>query len=267
MKHLGFDIGATHMRITELRENGIGPVLRINTPADPTEAVDAFTDLTASFGPEIETLRGGVAAIVDEEGSIVTATNLPQWNAFPFARALSQRLKASVRVRNDAELAALGEAAYGAGKEARSLAYLGVGTGVGTAFVEEGTIRAHSSDGEARAAVIALSSGGTLEERIGGRALARRFGAPAETLSRKEWDELTPLLAEGIENAMRLWEPDVIALGGSLMNEEDGFRLGDVVKALEKRVRKAHPPVALAALEDSSALYGAKAWAASASEQ
>lgn len=266
MKNLGFDIGATHMRITELRENGIGPVLRINTPSDAAEAVDAFMDLTASFGPEIETVIGGVAAIVDEEGSIVTATNLSHWNGFPFARSLGQRLHAPVRLRNDAELAALGEAVYGVGKDARSVAYIGVGTGVGTAFVEEGAIRAHSSDGESRDTVITLSSGGTLEERIGGHALALRFGVSPENLARKEWDELTPLLAEGIENAMRLWEPEVVVLGGSLMNEEDGFRLADVVKALEKRVRKAPPPIAVAALGDSSGLYGAKAWAASFTE-
>lgn len=259
MKHLGFDIGATHLRITDLREGGIGPVVRINTPKDPSEAIDAFAELTAAFGPEIETATGGVAAIIAEDGSIVTSTNLPDWNGYPFARMLAARLRTNVRVRNDAELAGLGEAVFGAGKEAKDVAYIGVGTGVGTSHIVEGKIEARSSD-EGRAKIIALADGTTLEERVAGHALTDRFGISPEKLLRKEWDALTPLLAEGVANAIALWSPELVVLGGSLMNEEDGFRVGDVSKALARFAGRKHPPVVRAELGDSSGLYGAKAW-------
>ncbi len=264
MKHLGFDIGATHLRITELRGEGLGPVVRINTPHDPNEAIDAFVELTAAFGAEIETATGGVPAVVGEDGCIRSATNLPQWNGFPFARALSQRLAATVQIRNDAELAGLGEAVSGAGKESRIVAYLGIGTGVGTSRIVEQVIEPGSSGGAERLAIITRADGGTLEEFIGGRALTDRFGVVPEKLARAAWDTLTPALAEGVANAIRLWQPDMVVLGGSLMNEEDGFRIEDVEQALRKRRSKEPlPPVVRAALGDSSGLYGAAAWARS----
>ncbi len=48
-------------------------------------------------------------------------------------KALGERIGSAVTIDNDANLAALGEYTYGAGKSARQFVYLTIGTGVGPA--------------------------------------------------------------------------------------------------------------------------------------
>jgi predicted NBD/HSP70 family sugar kinase len=255
---LGFDIGATHLRIAELTSEGIGRTERLDTPHVPREATRLLASLAHEIaGDTIESITGGVAAIV-EQGIITFSTNLPSWKGFDFRTALSERVHAPVTLINDVELDALGEALYGAGKGYTRVAYIGLGTGVGTALVQKGIIEAHSSDGIVRDTIIALSDGDTLEERIGGRALAAQHGVSPAELSQTVWQELAPLLAEGVANAARLWSPDCIVLGGSLMNEESGFRLEEVQRTLSPELSRR---LVRAALGDASGLYGAKALA------
>ncbi|MDB5195590.1 MAG: putative glucokinase [Parcubacteria group bacterium] len=255
---LGFDIGATNMRLAVITSEGIGAIRHSATPADPSAAVK----ILALFARELaggvpELLTGGIAAII-EDGVIAFSTNLPTWKGYDFRAALSESTGAPVLVANDAELAALGEATYGAGRGKELVAYIGIGTGVGTGLVRHGTVQPHSSDGIDRVTIITLSDGSTLETRIGGRALYERYGKLAETLARGVWDELTPLLAEGIGNAVRMWSPDIVVLGGSLMNEQNGFRIEEVERALP-----AHLPVRIehSLFGDAAGLQGARALA------
>lgn len=262
MSIIVFDIGASNMRVAELTATGIGPIAHAKTPTHPLRAVEALARLVRGLRGEVDAFYGGIPAIVEADGSVASATNLPAWKGFPFTLVLERMLGVPVHARNDAELAGLGEAIYGAAKGYRTVAYLGLGTGVGTSRIVDGVIEPHSSDGSARDAVIALSGGGTLESRIGGRSLYLRLGAHPEELPRTVWGKLTLTLAEGIENAVRLWEPDVVVLGGSLMNEKTGFRIKEIQNALA-----VHSPHVLtvslraAQLRDASGLYGAKAWA------
>jgi fructokinase len=265
MKHLAFDIGGTTIRMAEVREDGIGPVAHLHTPQLPEEAIDeivALAHTAASSG--IASIVCGLAAIVREEGSVATATNLPSWDGFPFAKELEKHLAAPVRVINDAELAALGEALYGAGKGMRTVAYLGLGTGVGTACVVDGAIEPHSSDTDARETIITLADGDTLEARAGGKALQERYGAVPEAFPREVWNEITPLLAHSVMTAITLWSPDVVILGGSLMNEESGFRLDEVILAVSALPHVADdlPDIRKSELGETSALHGARAFTA-----
>lgn len=262
MKHLAFDIGGTRIRMAEIREGGIGPVAHLHTPQLPDEAIDQIVSLAHTAAPDgIASVVCGLAAIVGGEGKVLTFTNLPSWNYFPFAHELEKHLAAPVRVVNDTELAALGEALYGAGQGMRTVAYIGLGTGVGTACIVDGVIEPHSSDTDARDSIIMLEDGDTLEARAGGKSLHERYDAPAESLPREVWDELTPSLAHSVMNAITLWSPNVVVLGGSLMNEDSGFRLDDVLRAVSAlpNVTDELPDIRKSALGETSALHGARA--------
>ncbi len=249
MSTLVFDIGGTYTRAALLTKEGIGDVRHMRTPAEPAEAVRQL----ASF-EGVAKVVGGFAGVI-EDGVILYSTNLPQWDGFRLAAELEDALGASARVENDAELAGLGEAVFGAGKGKGVVAYIGLGTGVGTARVVDGVVEKHSSEGEARLSVITLSDGTTLEERVGGHSLEKRFGAHPKDLSPDVWIELAPLLAEGVQNAVREWQPDVVVLGGSLMNEENGFQLSRITEALlDDGVA-----VVKAELGDAAGLWGARA--------
>lgn len=258
--NLAFDIGGTHMRIAELTPEGIGRICDVPTPSEPDHALEVFVETAHALSSDIQALVGGVPGIV-RDGVLYEATHLPRWNGTYFAHELEERSGAPVTVINDAELAALGEATYGAGKGEKVVGYLGLGTGIGTCCVIDGVIVPHTSNGAGRASVLTLADGSWLEDRIGGHALTEQYRVKPQALSRATWDILTPLLAEGIANALFAWSPDVLVLGGSLMNEENGFRFMDVVAALTHAHATDTSRVRQALLGDTSGLHGARALA------
>ncbi len=260
MNTIVFDIGGTHMRMALVEGSSIGRAVDMPTPTDPLQAIELLTETARTLTPHIGTLVGGVPSIV-EDGVMLSATNLPRWEGYAFARELGERLGATVHLRNDAELAALGEATYGVGQGMRTVGYLGLGTGIGTACVIERKIVPHTSNGSGRSAVLTLKNGAWLEDLIGGRALSERHGVPPEALPAVVWRELTPHLAEGIANALFVWSPDMLVLGGSLMNEENGFKLSEVQETLSAMGATEERRIHKAALGSASGLYGAMALA------
>ena len=73
-------------------------------------------------------------------GSLLSATNIPCWRDFPLAREIEKRYGLPTRIANDAKVAALAEALWGAGKGYRNVFYVTVGTGIGTGMVLDGRI-------------------------------------------------------------------------------------------------------------------------------
>lgn len=83
----------------------------------------------------------GTPGLADPEGRIVGGCpNIPQWKGTAAGPRLARRLGMRVSVGNDANLAALGEWAFGAAKGARSCVLLTLGTGVGGGLVLDGKL-------------------------------------------------------------------------------------------------------------------------------
>ncbi|MCS7059546.1 MAG: ROK family protein [Anaerolineae bacterium] len=64
-------------------------------------------------------------------GVVMYAPNLPGWIDIPLRDILRQRLGLPVAIGNDANLAALGEQRYGAGRGMKDLVYVTISTGIG----------------------------------------------------------------------------------------------------------------------------------------
>jgi glucokinase len=73
-------------------------------------------------------------------GRLLGATNIPCWRDFPLAREIAKRYGLRTRIANDANVAALAEAVWGAGAGYRNVFYVTLGTGIGTGIVEDGRI-------------------------------------------------------------------------------------------------------------------------------
>jgi predicted NBD/HSP70 family sugar kinase len=259
MTALLFDVGGTNMRIARGADGRVDAVRTLPTPARPEDAIAALAAY-ASEGVTIEIVSGGIAGVI-ENGAVRKAPHLPGWDGFSMQRALEAALGVPARVRNDAELAALGEAVHGAGKGARIVAYVGIGTGVGGALVVDGLVAPHASGFEPGHQVIDLDTGATLEGIVSGSALASAYGVPAHEVPGEAYRERAHALAVGLYNAVLEWSPEVLVLGGSLMNEEDGYRLDEVRAELAAipTVLPALPEVRHALLGDENGLYGALA--------
>lgn len=258
MSRLVFDIGGTNMRMAHGADRTIEHLEKIETPASPEDAVEALAAYCRrnAFAP-LDAV-GGIAGLI-EDGVIRAAPNLPGWEGFSFAKELGNALSVPVEIRNDAELAALGEATLGAGVGYTLVAYVGIGTGVGGALIVNGEVAPHARGFEPGHQILDVATGRTFEQLVAGHALEEQFGAPAKDLSHGVFSERTPTLAAGLYNIILEWSPDVMVLGGSLMNDTIGYHLDDVIHEISRIPSPLPeiPPVRYAVLKDESGLYGA----------
>ncbi len=258
---LAFDIGGTNTRVSEAHAGSLGDVQRYPTPADSARGVELLLSTLRRVAKDatIEAIAGGFPGAVTKEGSIERAENIPGWIGCDLSKTLSAACgNIPVIIRNDADMAALGEATYGAGKGFAVVAYIGLGTGVGTARVVDGALDRGRFGTEPGTQVMDFDDGTTLESRIGGKTIFETRGVRPEVAPRALYDELTPVLADGLARLIERWAPEAIVLGGSLMNEENGFRLADVIAALERLNAQSIPLPAIikAALGDTAGLHG-----------
>jgi predicted NBD/HSP70 family sugar kinase len=186
-------------------------------------------------------------------GTFHLVPNLPGWQRRGVGHLLTERLGGDVTIHNDVNLAAVGERAYGAGRDARDFVYLSLGTGVGMALVLGGQLRngAHGAAGEvgflpifpgdapstAPASAAARRRRGELENLIGASALIglahRRglhlsavsevFGAAraGDPVALDVVEEAAAQLARAVGAVISIVDPGLVVLGGGIGQNGD----------------------------------------------
>jgi glucokinase len=116
-------------------------------------------------------------------GLLIQGPNLPGWINIPLRDRLAERLKIPVFLGNDANLAALGEWQFGAGRGTDDLIYITISTGIGGGIICGGRllVGAHGLAGEPGHVTLvpdgpacACGGRGHLEAVASGPAIARR---------------------------------------------------------------------------------------------
>ena len=129
---------------------------------DPAAAADAIVaaagrisrEMVAEAGLEwnrvVHTVVGTPGVFDPATDAVRYAGALPGWGQNGMVERLRRELGTGLAVHNDANLAALGEHTYGAGRGCRLLVYLMVGIGVGAGIVVDGRVftGAHGAAGE-----------------------------------------------------------------------------------------------------------------------
>ncbi len=119
-----------------------------------------------------------------QSGMVLDPPNLPGLHHTPLGQMLSEALNIPVNLEHDAKAAALGDFYYGAGRDAKSMVYVVVGTGVGAAIIVDGQLYRgeHNFAGEVghitvdrRGELCSCGSRGCLETYMSGPWLARRY--------------------------------------------------------------------------------------------
>jgi glucokinase len=141
--YLAIDIGGTRTRIACFPETGDTPIKvnRFDTKCVEKTTLEQLLDFIDSCWPEDAQVLGiGVAApgpVDPYEGIVIEAPNIPEWDRLPLREILEDRFKVPVKLGNDANLAALGEWQYGAGKGHSHLIYITVSTGIGGGVISD----------------------------------------------------------------------------------------------------------------------------------
>jgi len=263
-----FDVGGTKIRIAAADKNGcIGEPIIVPTPLDFDEGMRAITDgaLILSKGEKIVSVVGGLAGILDRNHMmLVYGLNISSWAGKPIKALLAKALNAPVVLENDAALAGLGEAVEGAGKDHEIVGYITVSTGVGGARITDKMIDRHTFGFEPGYQVIDADGSlckqcmrRDLQAHISGKAIEEHVGHKGEEIvDRTTWEDVARHLAFGLTNTIVHWSPDVMVLGGSVMQRISIDRVSELVKE-NLQIYPELPVFARAELGDIGGLYGA----------
>ncbi|MEK7649972.1 MAG: ROK family protein [Patescibacteria group bacterium] len=259
-----FDVGGTNTRMGFSRDGSSieGEPIMTQTPQRYEDGVALLVESAKKYAApgQLRVAAGGLPGVIDQmTGTLLRAPHLEGWVGKPFVADLSAALGVAVLIENDAALAGLGEAVYGAGKGHDIVAYLTVSTGVGGARIVRGAIDAHHVGFEPGHQIVAHHDQSyiTLESLVSGSGIERRLGKKSETISDPAvWQEVTGKLAIGVANVILLWAPNVVVIGGALkdrlllpMLEQ---HLGQIISVLPTL-----PKIILASLKSVGGLYGA----------
>ncbi len=140
---IAVDIGGTHLRAALYEHDNTQPIVhqRVETHADEPGVYDRLQALIESVWPKDKTVAAIGAAspgpLDPHTGYILKTPNISEWQNFPLGPKLSEHFHVPVFLDNDANLAALGEWRFGAGKGHHHVLYLTISTGVGGGVIAD----------------------------------------------------------------------------------------------------------------------------------
>ncbi|NWJ45379.1 MAG: ROK family protein [Chloroflexi bacterium] len=270
MNIVGVDLGGTKVRA--VLADGTGKLLaRTDRPTQADRGLDSVIDNIVSVINKVmskstpgEVLAIGIGApgpLNPRTGVVFSPPNLPGWTDVPLRDLIEAKLGLPVYLGNDANLAALGEYTFGAGKEYRYLVYITVSTGIGGGIIEDGNI-IHGSRGAAGeighmtikldGPVCNCGNIGCFEALASGTAIRKRALDLLNTnrptllreLSNNNLDSVNAVMVEkaaklgdeaalellydtaiylgvGITNILHLFNPEIVVIGGGVSQVGD----------------------------------------------
>lgn len=251
---VGVDLGGTNVRAAVIDRETERIVARGENI--PSLAMEGIAQTAGQIGLAVETAIEAAGAAKDQvlgvgvavpghvkakEGLVMWAPNFKdQWKHVPIAHLVETLLGLPTRIGNDANLAALGEFRFGAGRSVRHLIMITLGTGVGAGIIVDGKLLDGADGGAGEVGHMIISPGGrggnTAFGTVEGEAqrdgiierAARKIqqGRPTTLGARVDYDRfaLTPAIIA--EEALK---GDAVALE---VYEETGYYLGICVANL-----------------------------------
>ena len=147
----GLDIGATHL-LTVVADLEATSLVTLEEPfsiavgpekglAQVVHMIDVALEQAAIPHSHVFGVGVAVPGPVDyTAGTVVAPPIMPGWDRAPIRDRLQATLDVPVYLDNDANLGALGEYTYGAGKNVANLAYIKAATGIGCGLIVDGHI-------------------------------------------------------------------------------------------------------------------------------
>lgn len=252
-KYVAIEIGGTKLQVVTGDESGkIDERLRYSIVKEngadgiKRQLREALNYLQTKISPS--SVGIGFGGPVDRKtGKISLSFHIEGWVNFDLVQWLQSIIKVPVFIENDGNVAALGEARQGAGKEYGHVFYVTLGSGVGGGLVVDGQVYHGAIPGEAEIGHIRLDRNGrTMESSCSGwsvdkkvREAIRRepegiLGQLAKGAISGEAKFIKPALEQGdlqaeqilhetgediafgLSHVVHLFHPEVIVLGGGL---------------------------------------------------
>jgi glucokinase len=141
---IGVDLGATNVRVAVVDRSGsIRAERRDHTGEDGADVVPTTVALVRKLRddfPEVTAVGVGAAGLVDRDGDVQYAPNIPAFRRTPLRDELHRAIGLPVVVDNDANAAAWGEIVHGAARGALYALMVTLGSGIGGGIVARGRV-------------------------------------------------------------------------------------------------------------------------------
>jgi glucokinase len=223
---IGIDLGGTKLRAARVAGGRVEArvVQELGGPEEPAVVARRVAEVARGLGKGPVGI--GVAAMLrGNSGVVANAPNLG-WREVPFRSLVEHSLKRRVVLENDLSAITWGEFRFGAGRGARSVACVFVGTGVGGGAVLDGRLYRGSSNTALEIGHVKIAppdrrcgcgARGCLETYVGGTHLGRRPTRAAVRVA-------GTLLGRALADLCTLFNPERLILGGSVWHGEAALR-------------------------------------------
>ena len=275
MRILCFDIGGTAIKYALIENDNIKDININKMPTrkekDKNYILIDVLNVIESYD-NLDCIGISTAGVVDsEKGEIIFAgPTIPGYIGTNFKKVIKERFNLECFVENDVNSAAIGEYFYGSYKG--DVFCLTVGTGVGGAFIQNGTLYKGASQKAGEIGYMPLNGGkyqefasttyltDTVSEKLGKKVDGLYIFENAkkgDKLCKEAIDELIDNLSEGILNIIYILNPNTLIIGGGITAQREYLenRIKDSIK--NKLIdRSFEPDIQLAKLENSAGIYG-----------
>jgi glucokinase-like ROK family protein len=229
---LGVDMGATHLGLV-LADFSARVIAEDEFPFDVSlgprdclkivdQQVRTFLEKHKCYLDDVAAIGVGVPGpVVSEKGGVIVPPIMPGWDNFPIRSHLETLWGHPVKLNNDAELGALGEWAYGAGRSENNLLYIKVGYGIGAGLLLNGIIYSGATGSAGEIGHITINehgplctcgNRGCLEAFAGGRAIAEQARKAIKLGKRTQLSTINPIeKITAFDVAMEARKGDLVA--------------------------------------------------------
>lgn len=144
-KAVGIDLGGTYIKAGLVNERGeILKKEQFPTLAEKNDREIVLSQIEKSiefaYEEDIDGIGIGTPGVVDDQGIVYEAPNLPGWDNLNLKKIFEEKFKKNVVVENDVNTIAWGEYLFGAGRGSKTMICITLGTGLGGGIVKDGKL-------------------------------------------------------------------------------------------------------------------------------
>jgi glucokinase len=295
------DIGGTHIRVAAYEQGNTNPLTHKRTRSQAKEpgTFNRLVEAIESVWPKslkVKAIAMASPGPLDPHAGVVLDTpNIPEWNNFPVAEKLSNHFSVPAYLDNDANLAALGEWKFGAGRGHHHLIYLTISTGIGGGvIINDRLLHGHHGLAAelghvtvlANGPVCSCGHGGHLEALAAGPAIVRyvheqmeagvrselssdgtlnayevtKAAESGDSLAKSAFERAGEYLGIGVAGFLHTFDPSIVIIGGGVSQSGSLLLIpfeASLRKNIINRLYLENLVITTAALGDDAGLLGA----------
>lgn len=194
----------------------------------------------------------------------ITSANLPDFVNKPLVKNLKKDFNTEVYIENDLVCGAKAEAIFGQGRIYNNSLYFTASTGMGGAYVYKDSIGQVQTQ-QIEAGFFVIKGNGLrgkqldmLESYAGGASMEQRFlRKPEEIKDLLFWEEQVKYIATGVINSAVMFNPEIIILGGGIIESNDYVREKLIIEVKNGLVIQDFPVIKISQFKKDGPMIGA----------